>query len=182
MTSSRFLLALAASAALTLGLSACSTTTAEPDETTASSSAAFVDGACADDEGVSVIVDAGNLAGADEANLSVCVFADATLAAAQALEVVGITVEGTEEYGDQVVCRVDGLPSATDPVGSTEDPAYVESCESMPAAFAYWSLWVKPSAGEWDYAQEGLSTLTLEPGESLELLFTLDGEPAAPAA
>ena len=79
-----------------------------------------------------------------------------------------------------MVCRVDGLPSATEPVGSTEDPAYVESCASMPAAFAYWSLWVQPAGGEWGYATEGLATLQLEPGDSVELLFTLDGAPAAP--
>ena len=56
------------------------------------------------------------------------------------------------------------------------------SPRSMPAAFAYWSLWVQPEGGEWGYAQEGLSTLQLQPGESLELLFTLNGEPAAPTS
>ncbi len=51
----------------------------------------------------------------------------------------------------------------------------------MPAAFAYWALWTKPAGGTWDYAQEGLSALTASPGDSVELLFTLDGAPASPA-
>jgi hypothetical protein len=41
---------------------------------------------------------------------------------------------------------------------------------------------VKPSNGDWAYAQEGLDSLKLNPGESLELLYTVDGEPAVPAA
>ena len=53
----------------------------------------------------------------------------------------------------------------------------------MPAAFAYWALWVKATPdAEWAYAQEGLATLKVTPGQSLELLYTVDGEPAAPKA
>ena len=77
---------------------------------------------------------------------------------------------------------MDGLPSADEPVGSTAAPSYVESCAGMPAGFAYWGLWVKPSPdGEWGFAQEGIETLSLAPGESLQLLFSLDGQPEAPA-
>ena len=47
---------------------------------------------------------------------------------------------------------------------------------------AHGALWVKPASGDWVYAQEGLATVQVSPGESLELLFTVDGEPAAPAA
>jgi len=32
------------------------------------------------------------------------------------------------------------------------------------------------------YAQEGLATQQVKPGESLELLYTIDGAPAAPKA
>ena len=136
--------------------------------------------ACDGDEGVTIVVDSSALA--DGSSETWCYFATDTVAVSDALVGTGVTTEGTTEYGDQVICRVDGLPSASEPVGSTEDPTYVEACESMPAAFAYWSLWVKPAGGAWDYAQEGLSTLTAEPGDSVELLFTLDGAPAAPAA
>lgn len=183
MTSTPRLLTLIAAGALALGLSACSgeSTTgpsAEPDDTDAA--AVAVQTACEGDEGVTVVVDASAL---DEAESETwCYFASDTVSVADAVAAAGIETEGTTEYGDQVICRVNGLPSATEPVGSTEDPAYVESCESMPAAFAYWSLWAKPAGGAWDYAQEGLATLTAEPGDSIALLFTLDGEPATPAA
>lgn len=142
--------------------------------------AVAMDVACTGDEGVTVVVDASALD--HTASKSWCYLATDTVSAADALAGIGVRTEGTTQYGDDVICRVDGLPSASDPVGSTEDPTYVEKCAGMPAAFAYWSLWVKPAGGAWDYAQEGLATLTAEPGSSLELLFTLDGAPAAPAA
>ncbi len=183
MTTSSRLLALAAAAALALGLSACSGTAGPAASASASSSptdagAIVPDAACDGDEGVTLVVDASALEGGTTTEQ--CVSTDAAIAASEVLSRAGVETEGTVEYGDQVVCRVDGLPSATEPVGSSEDPDYVEACEAMPAAFAYWSLWVKPAGGEWDYAQEGLSTLQAAPGESLELLFTLDGAPAAP--
>lgn len=170
---------LVAAALLALGLSACAATTAPAPTPTVTD--AVADGGCSGDEGVSVVIDAGDLAGAADTNVSSCIFTTEALAAADALDILGVETEGTEQYGDQVICRVDGQPSASEPVGSTEDPAYVESCATMPAAFAYWSLWVKPAGGTWDYAQEGLSTLQLQPGDSVELLFTLDGAPAAPS-
>ena len=81
-----------------------------------------------------------------------------------------------------MVCRVDGLPAEDVALTAEDGSDYFESCESMPAAFAYWSLWVQPAGGEWDYATEGLSTLQLQPGEGMALLFTLNGEPAAPTS
>ncbi|MFT3797206.1 hypothetical protein [Microbacterium sp.] len=185
MTSPRSLLALAAAAALTLGLSACTTTISDPPASTPTEDATStltLNAPCDGDEGVTLVVDASALGEADDASGTWCVLSTTDLAASDVLATAGVETEGTTQYGDQVVCRVNGEPSASEPVGSTEDPSYIESCETMPAAFAYWSLWLKPAGGTWDYAQEGLSTLTVSPGESLELLFTLDGAPAAPAA
>lgn len=128
---------------------------------------------------MTLVVDASALD--DAASSAWCVIADEEIAVADALATTGITTEGTDEYGDQVVCRVDGLPAADEALPNPDGSDYFETCASMPAAFAYWSVWVKPAGGEWDYAQEGLSTLTAAPGDSVELLFTLNGEPAAPA-
>jgi len=181
VTTTPRILTLFAAGALALGLSACTAqTSTEPTSSSDASAAVAVQAACDGDEGVTIVVDSSALA--DGSSETWCYFATDTVAVSDALVGTGVTTEGTTEYGDQVICRVDGLPSASEPVGSTEDPTYVEACESMPAAFAYWSLWVKPAGGAWDYAQEGLSTLTAEPGDSVELLFTLDGAPAAPAA
>lgn len=183
------ILALTTTAALALTLAACATTTpptgdptpsAGTPSATASSTTTVRDGACEGDEGVTLLVDASALEGGERTEW--CVPADGEIAAADVLAEAGVTTEGTEEYGDDVICRVDGLPTADAPVGSTEDPSYVESCASMGPAFAYWSLWIAPAGASWDYATEGIATLQAEPGDSLGLLFTLDGAPATPAS
>lgn len=179
MTFTPRILTLVVAGALTLGLSACATNAQPAASPTAE---AFTDGACAGDEGVTVVIDAGDLSGGDTIDRTACVLTTEAVTAADALDTLGVKREGTTQYGDDVICRVDGLPSASAPVGSTQDPTYVEACATMPAAFAYWSLWVKPAGGAWDYAQEGAATQSLKPGDSVELLFTLDGAPAAPAA
>lgn len=181
MTSTTRILTLLAAGALALGLSACASPSDAPAASpTPSTSTPDAGAPCEGDEGVTIVVDSSAL---DEGSSQTwCFVGDSAMTVANALDFAGVEIEGTEEYGDQVICRVNGLPSASEPVGSTEDPAYVEACKTMPAAFAYWSLWVKPAGGAWDYAQEGVSTLMANPGDSVELLFTLDGAPAAPGA
>ena len=186
MTVTSRTLALTTMAALALTLAACTTTsspTGDPTPSTASSSPsapAVSDGACADDEGVTLLVDASALDGGERTEW--CVPAEGEIAASEVLSEAGVTTEGTEEYGDDVICRVDGLPAADAPVGSAEDPSYVETCASIGPAFAYWSLWTAPAGGPWGYATEGIATLELTPGDSLGLLFTLDGAPAEPTS
>ncbi|GAA5206687.1 hypothetical protein [Microbacterium kyungheense] len=187
MTSTlRTLAVAAASAALLITLSACSTPS--PDPTTSASAQASTDAAlavpdaCEGDEGVTVVVDASALGDADDVSGTWCVSADDTIGAADALTAAQVQTEGTDQYGDQVVCRVNGVPAEDEAIPAEDGSDYFEKCESMPAAFAYWSLWVKPTGGEWGYAQEGLATQQLEPGDAVELLFTLNGEPAAPAS
>jgi hypothetical protein len=129
---------------------------------------------------VKVIVDSGSLKQA-AADTSVCVPVDAKTPASKVLDEAKVKAEGTTQYPNELVCRVNGVPAADFEIvhkGGT----YKEECSKMPAAFAYWSLWVKPVTGDWAYAQEGLATLQVGPGESLELLYAVDGEPAAPAA
>jgi hypothetical protein len=172
----------ASAAALLLTLAACSPTpTATEPSTPAGSSAGSpaTDGECA---GVTVVVDASALELDDDPSRETCIETDAAIAASDALEQAEVTTEGTDEYGDQVVCRVDGVPAEDFAMTAEDGSDYFETCQAMPAAFAYWSLWVQPDGGEWEYAQEGLSTLQLEPGESIALLFSLNGEPAAPTA
>lgn len=169
----------AAVAALMAALAACAPTAA-PAPTTSSSTGASAEVAeCA---GVRVVVETGDLAVEDGPAGVTCIDTTEAIAASDALTEAGLTTEGTDQYGDQVVCRVNGVPAEDFALTAEDGSEYFETCASMPAAFAYWSLWVQPAGGEWAYAEEGLSTLQLEPGESLELLFTLNGEPAAPSA
>ncbi|MBT2532904.1 hypothetical protein J7E83_12380 [Arthrobacter sp. ISL-48] len=171
-----------AAAGLLFTLAACSTPAATQPATstpaspaTASSSAAS--GPCA---GVKVVVDSGALKQA-AADTSVCVPVDGPTPASKVLGEAKVKTEGTTQYPTGLACRVNGVPAADFDI-THKDGTYREECKGMPAAFAYWSLWVKPASGDWAYAQEGLATLQVSPGQSLELLYTVDGAPAAPAA
>ncbi|WP_243842035.1 hypothetical protein [Microbacterium hydrocarbonoxydans] len=170
-------LILAAAAALSLSLAACSPA-AEPTSSPAPETSEASDGSCA---GVTVIVDTGNLEVEDDPSLETCVETDEPISGPDALAEAELTTVGTVTYPDDVVCRVNGVPSEETELPGADGAAYHETCADMPSANAYWSLWVKPAEGEWDYAQTGLSGLELNPGDSVELLFTLNGEPAAPA-
>lgn len=170
-----------AATGLLLTLAACSTpsatqpTTPAPASTAAASSRA-ASGPCA---GVKVIVDSGSLKQA-AADSAVCVAVDGPTPASKVLDEAKVKTEGTAEYPKELVCRVNGVPAADLDI-THKGGTYREECSKMPAAFAYWALWVKPVSGAWAYAQEGLATLQVNPGESLELLYTVDGAPAAPA-
>ncbi|WP_406635982.1 hypothetical protein [Pseudarthrobacter quantipunctorum] len=173
-----------AAAGLLFSLAACSApatqpSASEPASTPAASSSAATsaDAPC---DGVKVIVDSGALK-QEAADTNVCVPVDEPTVAAEILEEADVETEGTTEYPNELVCRVNGVPAADFDI-THKGGTYREECGKMPAAFAYWALWVKPATGDWAYAQEGLATLKVSPGESLELLFTVDGEPAAPAA
>lgn len=171
-----------AAAGLLFTLAACSTPAATQPTTSAPAPTATASSSSASEPcaGVKVIVDSGALKQA-AADTSVCVPVDAPTPASKVLDEAKVKTEGTAEYPKELVCRVNGVPAADLDIAH-KGGTYREKCSKMPAAFAYWALWVKPASGDWAYAQEGLSTLKVSPGQSLELLYTVDGAPAAPAA
>ena len=83
----------------------------------------------------------------------------------------GINLEGTDRYGLDVVCRVEGLPGPK-----------IENCKDMPAENAYWAIIVKEKFSlinlfpRWGWAQLGVADLELNAGDSLGLVFVKDGE------
>ena len=155
--------ALLLAAALTL--SGCSTSTTDFAS----------DGSC---DGVAVEI---NFSGEAE-NIERCVVLNGNSETAKnVLASAGISVEGTKAFGDAVVCRVNNVPSADEELKIEGEDPYLETCEDMPAAFAYWALWVKESDGaEWGYAMEGISSLQLTKGQSVGLAFSLGGEAPSP--
>ncbi|MFP3461975.1 hypothetical protein R5O87_14095 [Arthrobacter globiformis] len=175
-----------AAAGLLFTLAACSApaatqpATSAPASTASASASASASAAAEPCAGVKVIVDSGALKQA-AADTSVCVPASGPTLASKVLDDAKVKTEGTEQYPKELVCRVNGVPAADLDI-THKGGTYKEDCKKMPAAFAYWSLWVKPATGAWAYAQEGLATLKVSPGQSLELLYTVDGAPAAPAA
>ncbi|MFC9353356.1 hypothetical protein [Arthrobacter sp. NPDC057013] len=175
-----------AAAGLLFTLAACSApattqpATSAPASTSTATAAASSSAAAGPCNGVKVIVDSGALKQA-AADTSVCVPADGPTLASKVLDEAKVKTEGTDQYPKELVCRVNGVPAADFDIAH-KGGTYKEECKKTPASFAYWALWVKPASGAWGYAQEGLATLKVSPGQSLELLFTVDGAPAAPAA
>ncbi|MBU1586500.1 MAG: hypothetical protein KKH51_00970 [Actinobacteria bacterium] len=149
-----------------LALAGCSAAAPEAAPTAEPTASASCD--------VSVVVDFGPL---DEPSLTAC--ADAG-AATNVLAQSGITTEGTADYGDQVVCRVNGEPAADETVSIEGQAPFTESCATLNAV-AYWALWVKNTPdGEWEYAQEGVNTLELSEGQSVGLVYTPGTESIPP--
>jgi hypothetical protein len=132
----------------------------------------------ADCQGVSVFV---NFSGQDQ-NIAKCVtFAGDSEITKTILEAASVVTEGTVTYGDQVVCRVNNVPSANVPLEVEGNDPHLETCQDMPPAFAYWALWVKKSgSSEWEYATEGVGSLQLSPGDSVGLAFSLAGQTPTP--
>jgi hypothetical protein len=133
-----------------------------------------------DCSGVTVVVNYGLLS--PERDTVCVVFSGDTAGAKDLMTFAGYELTGTGTYGDQVVCRVNGLPSESEPfVVPGEDP-YLETCADMPPAFGYWALWVKTGPeGQWAYAEEGVGTLELESGDTVGVVFSTAGETPTPA-
>lgn len=139
--------------------------------------------AIAPDNCVHVYIDYGVLD--NNSKVTKCVAANAEISAVNVFNIAGIDVQGTEKYGNAVVCRVDGKPSADLPIGIEDHEAYVETCADMPPEFGYWAVFVKPyknvnvpldfSTG-WKWAETGADQVMLSPGDTLGLVFLANGE------
>ena len=92
----------------------------------------------------------------------------------------GTNLVGTAKYGSNIVCRVNGLPDNVHPIKSAKHKNYVEKCADMPAEFGYWAVLVKTPTKDWGWATVGIADLNLNPGDSLALVFSVDGKLAMP--
>ena len=130
-------------------------------------------------DGVEVEVNFGSMA-ADQ--ISSCIeFEGEEILAKDALSQAGVEIAGTLTYPDQIVCRVNGLPSATEPLAIEGQEPHLETSADMPPEFAYWALWVKAdSASQWEYATEGAATLKLTRGQSVGLAFASGDQAPTP--
>lgn len=85
-----------------------------------------------------------------------------------------LVTEGTQQYGEAVLCRLNGFPDASQ-----------ESCEGMPPAEAYWAVIIKERqllplpfsfGNEWGWAQTGINEVYLNAGDSIGFVFADNGE------
>ncbi len=117
---------------------------------------------------VNLYVDFGSLNA--ETKVEKCIDISAETNALELLKISGYITEGTQKYGDAVICRLNGLPDKS-----------VETCEVMPPEDAYWAVIVKekkllPFFNEWGWAQTGINEISLSEGDSLGLVFSTNGD------
>jgi hypothetical protein len=124
---------------------------------------------------VNVIVDFQSLKNEKK---SQCISVESELDAMTVFNAAGYGIIGTDKYGLQIVCRVNGLPTATQIIGDHKD--YRETCAEMPAEFAYWALLVRTAEKDWHFAEVGIADLKVKPGEQVALVFSVDEKIALP--
>lgn len=116
---------------------------------------------------VNVRIDYGSLKGGI---IEKCVEVNGTDTALNILKSADIELAGTNKYGLAVVCRVNGLPDASR-----------ESCAEMPPENAFWAFIYKNRVSatnlfpKWGWAQKGVSEVYFNPGDSLGLVFSENG-------
>ena len=113
-----------------------------------------------------------------------CLATDNEITALELMKSANFKLEGTDKYGDAIVCRLNNLPKADQPIGIKGHEDYIESCKDMPAEFAYWAVLEKrkqplPNPADlnakWAWAQVGVAELALKPGDSLAFVFADNG-------
>ncbi len=117
-------------------------------------------------------------------NYEKCLTATGEITALELMKNANMKIDGTEKYGDKVVCRLNNLPKPNQPIGIKGHEDYVESCKDFPAEFAYWAILEKrkpviPNPADlnakWALAQVGVADLMVKPGDSLAFVFTDNG-------
>jgi hypothetical protein len=107
-----------------------------------------------------------------------CIPVDGNTNALDFLASANLSTEGTQDYGNAILCRLGGFPDVA-----------VETCEVMPPAESYWAVLVKEhrlialpfdTGAVWGWAQTGINEVYLNPGDSLGLVFADNGEVKLP--
>ncbi|WP_168200810.1 hypothetical protein [Allokutzneria sp. NRRL B-24872] len=98
-------------------------------------------GHCPDGNGVTVVIDFQDLGGS---TIVRCARGDQATGHA-ALRNAGISITGTNRWGEGFICRIEGKPAPS-----------AEPCIDTPPATAYWSYWHAPNGGAWKYSDFGV--------------------------
>jgi hypothetical protein len=125
---------------------------------------------------VNVYVDYGPLD--NNSKVTKCVPVSGKTNALDVLASANLSTQGTQQYGNAILCRLNGLPIESE-----------ETCEGMPPAESYWAVLVKEhrlitlpfdTGAVWGWAQTGINEVYLNPGDSLGLVFADNGEVKLP--
>jgi hypothetical protein len=108
-------------------------------------------GYCTDDAGVTVVVDFRELGG-DVVVRCASGPGGQGFTGLEALTGAGLSVAGTQRWGMQFVCRIQGRPTAHEDLAIPGDDSYHEDCGDTPPDTAYWTYWYAPNGGSWRYS------------------------------
>lgn len=147
----------------------------------ASSTANSTGGYCKDDTGVTVVVD---LSVFDGDIIVRCVVGPLSshYTGLLALQDAGFVPTGVSGTGLQFVCRINGLPSADEPLPVDGELDYRETCQHTPPASAYWAYSYAENGGEWEYGDVGASSHSPIEGGFEGWAFSLNNEGASQPA
>lgn len=121
---------------------------------------------------VNVTVDYGILK--SEAPTTVCVPVETSAKALELANKANLEITGTDKYGLQIACRVNGLPASDTPIKTKSEEKYLEKCTDMPSENAYWAILVRHKSNPWGWADKGVADLDLSADNSLAFVFTVD--------
>ncbi|OYN92485.1 hypothetical protein [Parenemella sanctibonifatiensis] len=131
-------------------------------------------GKCRGEDGISVVVDSTQFDAGGQVTIR-CVrgMPDESLALT-VIRTAGFSIQGTARFGDALVCRVDGRPSATEKLVDRDGRPHYETCANTPEASAYWTFWYsRPGQRSWTFSQQGVAGRWVDNGELLALVFQL---------
>lgn len=166
MFSARLPLIVSALAVLGLGLVGCS-----QGATNMAATSSATEGECA---GIRVVVDFATL---DEASIDQCVDAEESMTALAALTAAGVSITGSDEAGDNWICRVDGRPAADEPLSTETQGPFNEDCSAYGSGWAFWAMFLNAGDG-WSTANEGVATQPVNPGEAVGIVWQLTDDAA----
>jgi hypothetical protein len=135
----------------TLAVAAASALTALGPAAPASAEAVGAPGYCTDDTGVTVVVDFSALGG-DVVVRCAPGTGGQGFTGLDALTQAGFAVAGTQRWGMEFVCRIQGRPTAHEDLAIPGDDSYHEDCGDTPPETAYWGYWYASNGGSWRYS------------------------------
>jgi hypothetical protein len=138
-------------------------------------------GACTDDAGVTVVVDFRALGG-DLVERCAPGPGGEGFTGLDALTGAGFSAAGTQRWGMEFVCRIQGEPAASDRLSIPGDDSYREDCGDTPPETAYWSYWYASNGGDWKYSSISSASRSTVKGGFEGWVFHLgSSSPKAPA-
>jgi hypothetical protein len=141
--------------------------------------AASKPGYCTDDTGVTVVVDFSALGG-DVVVRCAAGPGGQGFTGLDALDAAGFSVTGTQRWGMQFVCRIQGRPTAREDLTIPGDDSYHEDCGDTPPEAAYWGYWYASNGGSWRYSSIAAASRTTIRGGFEGWSFHLGSSSAKP--